>query len=93
MGRPALRHVGLDGATVGQRDFQVLVFVVGIPAAQCDSAADFDGVCRLFECGGDVERRTVFGVHLLYLIRRASHDAVGVEPDEVRGPDAVIDVL
>ena len=92
-GRPALRHVGLDGAAVGQRDLQLLVLGVRVPAAQRDLSFDLDGNRRLLERGGDIERRTVFGVHFLHLIRRAAHDAVGVEPNEVRRPHAVVDIL
>ena len=93
LGCPPLRHVGLDGASVGQGDLQVLVFVIGVPTAHSDLSFDPDGDDGLFERRSNVKRRAVLGIHLLHLIRRASHNAVRVEPNEICRPYAIVNIL
>ena len=81
------------GASVGQGDLQVLVFVIGVPTAHSDLSFDPDGDDGLFERRSNVKRRAVLGIHLLHLIRRASHNAVRVEPNEICRPYAIVNIL
>ena len=91
----SLHQVGQCGglSVLGHAD--VLVVGLGFPGAQADGAAAvFHTVGR--DGGGtagDVVRRSVLGIHLLHVVGGASHHLIGVNPDEVGGPFAVVHIL